>query len=263
MTLSYAVAALVAMTASSDAQSHVVWKWVPEATCKLRQQLSERRSIEIGRTPTSTSTGITFTDADASARAWQPLEGVELALEPGGKFVGLGGIGPDDRSSRSIHVSINAPEFPQQLSGTSRLTVSHASFGSVQHEVRSAGAAVQALQRCEQNKMREWSIDPDQFASLRSPPIPLSPTYQWFSTDDYPGIAAIYRVGGLVIAKVDIGEDGRVKGCTVVNKQAVTEFHAAVCRALTKRGRFKPAIGAAGEPVSAPYIVQVRFEVSR
>lgn len=66
---------------------------------------------------------------------------------------------------------------------------------------------------------------------------------------DYPPEARSARAEGTVGANVDIGRDGRVTRCTVVQSSGNAALDAATCRLIRERFRYEPARNAAGEPV--------------
>lgn len=66
---------------------------------------------------------------------------------------------------------------------------------------------------------------------------------------DYPPEARAARAEGTVGANVDIGRDGRVTRCTVVQSSGNSALDAATCRLIEQRFRYEPARNAAGEPV--------------
>lgn len=263
------VAIVLLLTAARQAvageQQGVVWKWDSDpAVCTLRQQLGDARSfVEVSRTPGNDQTGIAFIER-GSATTWKPFVGATITLEPGGSTTGEGSITKGDLPrSRKVGVSVTEQGFLEEFSRATSLMVSHAAFGSLRASLRHPAAAVQALRDCEDRKMRGWGIDPSAWRALRARPIPLSQPYVWFTTGDYPTLAALYGVGGLVITRLDIAADGTVSDCTIVNRQVLGDFANAACRVLKRNGRFRPAVAANGQATTSHYIARVRFEAGR
>ena len=224
----------------------------------MRQVLSDERTIVIYQTPVHDVVPVLiFGDRRKTDPSWRQLSGLEVTLEPGDKFVVDGDMGPNKQGNgRSIGVSLGKPKMIAQLAGASKITLSHQDLGTVSVDIRSPAVAVRGIQACADRKSREWGVDAEKLASLQSPPIPLSSPASWFSSDDFPTFA----LGGFVVVKLDVGTDGRVKACSVVNQQATIEFHTSVCQGFMKRGRFKPATDATGQPTVAPFVQQVLFE---
>lgn len=254
---------LIVASASSGAQPDVVWKWQPEeGVCALRQLLDDRGSfVQVSRTPGSDQTAVTLQDRNAKVRSWKPFGGAILKLEPEGTTTVEGSVGPGELPrSRTVAVEVRDQKFLDAFSRASALTLSHRIVGDVSAPVRDSAAAVQALRKCEDARMAEWGIDAVAWRTLQMRPIPVSSVGMWFTSGDYPRLAAIYGVGAFVVARLDVGPDGTVRECTVVNKQSRAEFGAATCGALRQNARFHPAIDAQGRPTVAPFVVQMRFQ---
>jgi len=261
--MSFLVAGLLLMASSPSGQSQIDWRWERDALCGLRQDLDGRKAFVIGRTPGNDQTTVTLHNSDVQASSWKPFTAATIVLEPGGKTDVDGSIGPGVQpGSRIIIMHFIDQGFLDQFSRVSGLTLSHDEFGSIYIPVRSSAAAVQALRTCEDRTMREWGIDPIAWRALKSRPTPATPATTWFSSDDYPRIAAIYNMGGFVVAKLDVGADGTVRKCKTVN-QPIPDFRDAACEALKRNARFHPALDADGQPVSAPYVLRVRFQPNR
>jgi hypothetical protein len=255
------VGLLLAASAPEGAAAKPVWHWESEfGACALRQDFDGGGSLLISRTPTGDTTSLSIADNRAQVRTWSEVPQTRVTLEPGGSIDADGFVQPGkSNKGRTIGVAVTDPGFLDHLSKASAVELSHSKFGSVRTAIRSPSAAVEALIKCEDRKMREWGIDPASLQVLQSRPRPTMPLYKWFSTDDYPRLAIAYRVKSDVVALVDVGPDGTVRKCTVINRQLVTLFKDATCRVLKDRARFHPAIGADGTPVSAPFVVRVRF----
>lgn len=67
---------------------------------------------------------------------------------------------------------------------------------------------------------------------------------------DYPRAAGKAGAEGTVIARLAIGTDGRVHGCTVTASSGSAELDATTCRLARKRFRYAPARDTAGDPVA-------------
>lgn len=76
---------------------------------------------------------------------------------------------------------------------------------------------------------------------------------QWVSgrirNSDYPREAWNARAGGEVIARLEVGADGRVKQCTVIQSSGHADLDATTCRLIKQRFRYRPARDARGNAV--------------
>lgn len=94
-----------------------------------------------------------------------------------------------------------------------------------------------------------------------APPPPASPRRKGpvrakanlgplISNDDYPAEALRNEEEGIVGFRLDIGTDGAVTRCTVVQTSGSASLDTATCRILSERARFTPALNRKGKPVS-------------
>jgi TonB family protein len=89
-------------------------------------------------------------------------------------------------------------------------------------------------------------------------PVPLP---SLFSSADYP--AAAIRAGetGLVVFRLDVGEDGRVAACTVTASSGSASLDSTTCRLVKMRARFDPARDAEGRPVPDSFVGRVLWRL--
>ncbi|WP_169798364.1 energy transducer TonB [Sphingomonas soli] len=85
------------------------------------------------------------------------------------------------------------------------------------------------------------------------PEVKMRPGPPPIGLNDYP--ADMVRIGaeGRTTVALAVNEAGRATGCKVIRSSGFGSFDRATCRALMLRGRFFPAIDAAGNPVRGVY----------
>ena len=70
------------------------------------------------------------------------------------------------------------------------------------------------------------------------------------SDDDYPLSARTAREGGTVRFRLEVGVNGRVTNCTILQSSGSSALDSATCRIMRSRARFVPARDAAGNAVA-------------
>lgn len=80
---------------------------------------------------------------------------------------------------------------------------------------------------------------------------PLNSPGAWFETDDYPPAAVRAGEEGRVRVKVAISSEGMPIGCRVLTSSGYSPLDRVTCDVVMKKGRFRAAIGRAGEPIPA------------
>ena len=93
------------------------------------------------------------------------------------------------------------------------------------------------------------------------PPPPAPPTVSkaaaskgdelsWFSADDYPPSALRAEEQGTVGIAWTVNAQGRAENCRVTSSSGSSALDQATCRILERRGRYSPALDAAGNPMA-------------
>lgn len=123
-------------------------------------------------------------------------------------------------------------------------------------------APLAALRECSWDMVRSWGLDVQQQKSLSRKAYPTEPSYSWFSDDDYP--PAMLRGGyqGIVNFRLLVDETGRVTSCKIQVSTRPKEFDDVVCRAVTKRAKFHPALDSQGKPILSYWRQTVSFRLA-
>ena len=122
-----------------------------------------------------------------------------------------------------------------------------------------AKRAVERLRECVDRRLGEWGIDMAGRARLRSLPGLLNVP---FSNSDYPSAALRRNAQGMVIARIDVGVDGRVADCAVVRSSGNSALDGRTCNILRQDGRFRPAVDGDGQPVAAAILMIATWRIS-
>ncbi|AGH50772.1 TonB family protein [Sphingomonas sp. MM-1] len=86
----------------------------------------------------------------------------------------------------------------------------------------------------------------------------------WVTTDDYPSRALREEREGTTGVAWDVDEQGRVVNCRVTSSSGSPDLDDAACKNITRRGRYKPAQDAAGNPIaSSGYTRRVRWQMPK
>lgn len=121
--------------------------------------------------------------------------------------------------------------------------------------------ALAAMRRCVSNAMRQWGIDEAAWNALSRHPRILNAL--GISSRDYPAAALWMRQQGRVIVRIDVDAAGRPTACVPVATSRIPEMDAAACGAAMTRGRFEPALDAAGRPTAGQTVTAVAFIMAR
>ncbi|MCJ8191849.1 energy transducer TonB [Sphingomicrobium aestuariivivum] len=85
------------------------------------------------------------------------------------------------------------------------------------------------------------------------PAAPRGDVRGLFSGDDYPSRALRNEEEGSARARLTIGTNGRVTGCTIVQSTGSSSLDDATCKVLQRRARFTPGTDSTGAKVVSEY----------
>lgn len=125
------------------------------------------------------------------------------------------------------------------------------------------GAAVKALETCEDKLFATWGVDANQFRLLSVRAEPSGNAGRWVTNDDHPRADLARGNEGTTTFLLTIGADGATTGCRVVGSSGFSSLDARTCELMLSRSAFHPAKDAEGRAVPSFYMNKVRWQVPR
>jgi protein TonB len=83
--------------------------------------------------------------------------------------------------------------------------------------------------------------------------VPRNGPLGWVTNNDYPQIALRRGWEGDLTYALDVGADGRVDDCRIVNSSGRQTLDDVACRMITRRARFDPATNSSGDAIAGTY----------
>jgi protein TonB len=96
---------------------------------------------------------------------------------------------------------------------------------------------------------------------MASRAVPRGNAQLWVTTEDYPSRALREEREGVTSVAWDITTDGRVSNCRVTGSSGSPDLDQAACANITRRGRYKPALDEAGNPIASTDSRRVRWQM--
>ena len=84
---------------------------------------------------------------------------------------------------------------------------------------------------------------------------------QWVTTDDYPPSSLRAEEEGTTGIAWDINAQGRVENCRVTSSSGSAALDRAACAAITRRGRYQPALDQSGNPIRSSSSRRVTWKI--
>lgn len=120
--------------------------------------------------------------------------------------------------------------------------------------------ALAALRQCHVEVAREWGIDETALAALSRQPTQRDNNFG-LTSNDYPPQALRQATQGHVIMRLAVSAEGGVTACAIVATSGSPEIDSTACRLALQRGRFNPALDAAGQPVAVAIPFTIFFRL--
>jgi TonB-like protein len=237
------------------------WHWDKDTpNCSLFQQMPDGNKVYITRSPGQDGIGVSFNVR--TPKFWKGYyKNGFVALSTGVTAPATIQIYSVEGRQYALHASVDDPAFSNALANSSMITIGHLDFGKFTVPVRDLGPAIAALRTCENGRLHDWGIDVDAYWALSSRPKVIGSLAELFNSDAYPGLALARDVERNVIARLEVGADGKVMSCSAPGHYAYPQFVDAVCNVLAKGARFEPARDSNGRAVSAPFVQVVSFKI--
>jgi TonB family protein len=117
------------------------------------------------------------------------------------------------------------------------------------------------LRECAWDTVGDWGLDVAQQQKLQRGPVAKDGAQGWFVADDYPSNMVKGNYQGTVNYRLIVDENGKPKSCHVQRSTRPKDFDLTVCRVVMKRGKFQPALDAAGKPVASFWSQAITFRL--
>ena len=181
---------------------------------------------------------------------------------------GSTGLGPQSDTGDRNSASIGAPgaEKPK-LFGAARyaavtyILVSKPLRQPVRFETGAMLKPFAALSKCIDTLVSSWGVDAEKHKSMTKYAEPIGSPRSWILSQDYPKVALSAGGQAVVHVRLNIDDTGKVDGCHIQQSTRGEKFDQAVCRALLKRAKFKPALDLEGKPMASYWRNTVTFSI--
>jgi hypothetical protein len=260
------ILALAAMPSQGTATAPTAARWQLERgenTCSIilhGGSSAKDISLAVRHTPGQTEVFVHLINTSWSHSPVANPTHLTLSLEPGGtvgETMSSYSRNNFELPQPSVNFYVAAPAFLAELSTANALVVSDKGRPFARFELPVADKAVAALRSCEAARLKQWKIDPAFLFSLRSTPVPEKSIASYVSDSDFPTGAVPSEFAGQTVVKVLVDIRGKGRDCTVLETSGSGMLDSFTCRILEKQVRFRPAVGADGNVVAAPYVVRM------
>lgn len=255
-----ASAALATQSVSASAPLEPVGAWTLEstdATCLVGRKYGEHLTLGFRKVAGSKQIRIAIWVTEQSGR---PIKGnaalsIDQAPSVSAPF-SKGSVGPE--GLQLIAIDVGRDELPN-LEIAKSLRVMAASFDR-DFQLRGIGGAISALDKCENDLLTSWGMEPTVLKSIKSRARLKNPN-GLFSVNDYPSEALAKHQQGISNNRLLIGVDGRASNCGVVESSGSKALDAKTCEIYVKRARYEPARDANGAAVPSFYFQRMSWEI--
>ena len=167
--------------------------------------------------------------------------------------------GSDTRQRRLYASELQSDEL-ERLQRAERLTIS-LEDRDFPFAVETLDDLMPVLERCVSQFFERWGFSQERQTKLATYPVPKKELLRYLTSYDYPSSALQRGAMGAVDILLMIGTDGRPTSCTVTQSSGHQDLDEASCEVFVQRARFDPARDKAGQPMEAPYTVQLRWQL--
>lgn len=184
-------------------------------------------------------------------------EEARLVLEPSGRTVTAESSSYRSKGKRLALFDISVSDV-EDIAKSAKLAIAIGNEpATVISPVRIA-AALKVLADCQINLRKHWGFNEEVLAQIVTEPESLNPD-KWISPKDYPSRAVVAGAEGITTLLWSIDTKGAVFDCRIIKTSGFALLDDAACGAVTKRGRYRPALDKDGKPIRSFASRRVRW----
>ena len=122
--------------------------------------------------------------------------------------------------------------------------------------------AMAALNHCTRDLLASWGLDLDKHLTMtrKVEPLNLATVVQEIA-QRYPYRAVRDGEQGILALRVNVAATGEVTGCEVTGVTRIEELGPPACGIFRRRGKFAPALDAAGNPMASYYMATMIYKL--
>jgi len=147
-------------------------------------------------------------------------------------------------------------EYAQRITS---LTVTEGFSDEVRLQLGPMEAPVGAVQTCIDELLSHWNINVDQHRTMTRKAVPAEDPYEWLDAKSFPSDQGRRGLGGTTRVRLMVDQSGKPTSCHIQRGSAAESFNQAACRILMERGKFVPALDAAGQPMASYFVASFVF----
>jgi hypothetical protein len=129
-------------------------------------------------------------------------------------------------------------------------------------ETGSLGPAMAEMDKCSEDSLKDWGVDPAVEKKIVRPVWSINPS-GWLYESDYPPELIKQGAESVIEVRLLIDAAGRVTKCTPLSHYEQTEFNKITCARIAERARFEPAELADGTKVPSYVTRRVFWRIAR
>ena len=126
-----------------------------------------------------------------------------------------------------------------------------------------AHAALAALDKCFNDLLQTWGVDPAVTREAKEQPKPTGSPGNWATSNDYPADALRQKKIGTVTFILTVDGRGKPQSCRVIHGSAMPSLDSKTCELMMARAQFKPAMNFKRESIPGYFISRVRWVLPR
>lgn len=181
----------------------------------------------------------------------------------GGSSTNIGDLTDADRRQLKENLAAGKPIAslfgPERESAVTYILVGKPLRQPVRLETGAMLKPFEALDACIDNLVASWGVDVEKHKGLTKYATPVGSYGDWINSNDYPYEALSEGGQAIVHVRLSIDETGKPSACHIQQSTRGKGFDDAVCKALAKKAKFTPALGADGKPVASYWRQAVIF----
>ncbi len=121
--------------------------------------------------------------------------------------------------------------------------------------------AIKALEKCHDDLLASWGIDPDDARAIKQKPKPRES--HWIYDEDYPSAERKQRNEGIVTYLLTVSEKGKTTSCRTLHSSGFPNLDKATCDLMLRRSSFYPARDAAGNAAASYYANHFTWQIPK